>query len=50
MNNTWVKHAISEIEADFQRSADTHLIRLNLPTFMASIYISKTKVLIQPAA
>lgn len=33
MNNTWVKHAISEIEADFQRSADTHLIRLNLPTF-----------------
>ena len=33
MNNAWVKHAISEIEADFQRSADTHLIRLNLPTF-----------------
>lgn len=33
MNNSWVKHAISEIEADFQRSADTHLIRLNLPTF-----------------
>ncbi|MDN6652401.1 MAG: hypothetical protein L0K92_09260, partial [Enterobacterales bacterium] len=23
MNNAWVKHAISEIEADFQRSADT---------------------------
>lgn len=33
MHNAWVKHAISEIEADFQRSADTHLIRLNLPTF-----------------
>ena len=33
MNNAWVKHAISEIEADFQRSADTHLIRLNLLTF-----------------
>ncbi len=33
MNNALVKHAISEIEADFQRSADTHLIRLNLPTF-----------------
>lgn len=33
MSNTWVKNAISEIEADFQRSADTHLIRLNLPAF-----------------
>lgn len=33
MTNTWVKNAISEIEADFQRSADTHLIRLNLPAF-----------------
>lgn len=28
MNSTWVKHAISEINADYQRSADTHLIRL----------------------
>lgn len=33
MTNAWVKYAIGEIEADFQRSADTHLIRLNLPTF-----------------
>ncbi|MCP6423738.1 hypothetical protein, partial [Enterobacter hormaechei] len=23
MNSTWVKHAISEINADYQRSADT---------------------------
>lgn len=33
MNNAWTKHAISEINADAQRSADTHLIRLPLPTF-----------------
>lgn len=33
MNSTWVKNAISEINADYQRSADTHLIRLSLPTF-----------------
>lgn len=33
MPRHWVKHAISEIEADFQRSADTHLIRLCLPQF-----------------
>ncbi|GKX56984.1 cysteine synthase [Leminorella grimontii] len=33
MTRSWVKQAISEIEADFQRSADTHLIRLCLPQF-----------------
>lgn len=33
MNSTWIKHAISEINADYQRSADTHLIRLALPAF-----------------
>jgi cysteine synthase A len=33
MNSSWVKHAISEITADYQRSADTHLIRLALPGF-----------------
>ncbi|WP_312411164.1 PLP-dependent cysteine synthase family protein [Pseudescherichia sp.] len=33
MNNAWTKHAISEINADAQRSADTHLIRLSLPAF-----------------
>lgn len=33
MNSTWVKNAISEINADYQRSADTHLIRLALPAF-----------------
>lgn len=33
MTNAWVNHAIKEIDADFQRSADTHLIRLNLTDF-----------------
>ncbi|WP_192458163.1 PLP-dependent cysteine synthase family protein [Musicola keenii] len=33
MTNTWVKNAISAIEADFQRSADTHLIRFTLPEY-----------------
>ena len=31
----WVSTAISRIEADFQRSADTHLIALPLPAFEA---------------
>jgi cysteine synthase A len=29
----WVHQAIGRIEADFQRSADTHLFRLDLPEF-----------------
>ena len=33
MTSNWVHHAISEINADNQRSADTHLIRLPLPGF-----------------
>ncbi|WP_312689030.1 PLP-dependent cysteine synthase family protein [Kosakonia sp.] len=33
MNSSWVKYAINEINADAQRSADTHLIRLTLPAF-----------------
>ncbi|QLE85658.1 PLP-dependent cysteine synthase family protein [Shewanella sp. Scap07] len=31
MANQWVNQAIGKIEADFQRSADTHLIKLTLP-------------------
>ena len=31
--NAWVRQAIARIEADFQRSADTHLIPLPLPGF-----------------
>ena len=29
--SSWEAHAIGKIEADFQRSADTHLIKLELP-------------------
>ncbi|GAA4873323.1 PLP-dependent cysteine synthase family protein [Ferrimonas pelagia] len=31
MPRSWVNWAIAQIEADFQRSADTHLIKLDLP-------------------
>ena len=31
-NREWVNQAIRAIEADFQRSADTHLIKLNIPS------------------
>ncbi|MGI9481720.1 MAG: PLP-dependent cysteine synthase family protein [Hyphomicrobiales bacterium] len=30
--NEWVRNAVSIIEADFNRSADTHLIKLELPS------------------
>ncbi|TKI06273.1 PLP-dependent cysteine synthase family protein [Martelella alba] len=33
MNTSWRQQAISEIRADAQRSADTHLMRLQLPSF-----------------
>ncbi len=33
MQTPWVRHAINEINADFQRSADTHLIRFTLDDF-----------------
>ncbi|NAT76908.1 PLP-dependent cysteine synthase family protein [Dickeya dadantii] len=33
MTSTWIRDAVSAIEADFQRSADTHLIRLTLPDY-----------------
>lgn len=33
MSSNWVKNAINEINADHQRSADTHLIRLPLSAF-----------------
>lgn len=32
-DHQWINHAIQTIEADFQRSADTHLVRLDLPQF-----------------
>jgi cysteine synthase A len=33
MSDLWVSHAIKEINADIQRSADTHLIRLPLAAY-----------------
>jgi cysteine synthase A len=33
MARDWVNEAIRRIEADFNRSADTHLLRLDLPAF-----------------
>ena len=30
---TWVREAVRRIEADYQRSSDTHLIPLTLPGF-----------------
>ena len=32
-HSAWLDQAIGRIEADFQRSADTHLITLPLPAF-----------------
>ena len=34
-HRTWVREAVRRIEADFQRSSDTHLIALRLPAFPA---------------
>ena len=31
-SHQWVNNAVKKIEADFQRSADTHLIKLELPS------------------
>lgn len=40
MTNSWVTRAINEIEADYQRSADTHLMRLALADFPGiSLYL-----------
>lgn len=33
MNRAWVSEAVRRIDADFQRSSDTHLIALGLPGF-----------------
>ncbi len=30
-DRAWVNHAVEAIEADFNRSADTHLLRLEIP-------------------
>ncbi|MET3815938.1 PLP-dependent cysteine synthase family protein [Pantoea sp. UYEF8] len=33
MHSCWIRHAINEINADFQRSAETHLIRFDLADY-----------------
>jgi len=39
-HTAWVTHAIKEIDADFQRSADTHLMRVTLADFPGiSLYL-----------
>ncbi|WP_445776671.1 PLP-dependent cysteine synthase family protein [Shewanella sp.] len=40
MPTSWVNQAIAKIEADYQRSADTHLIKLDLPQLVGvDIYL-----------
>lgn len=39
-NRDWCREAVSRITADFNRSADTHLIKLDLPCFgQSSLYL-----------
>ncbi len=33
MSRAWVKQAVAKIEADYHRSADTHMIKINMPNF-----------------
>lgn len=39
--SSWAARAVNEIASDFQRSADTHLIRLTLPAFPNIIFYLK---------
>ncbi|MFC3676568.1 PLP-dependent cysteine synthase family protein [Ferrovibrio xuzhouensis] len=41
MSRAWVSDALRRIEADFNRSADTHLLRLELPAFPGLILYFK---------
>lgn len=43
-DHNWINNAIRKIEADFQRSADTHLIKLDLPSVEGSTFTSKMRV------
>ena len=33
MSRTWVNQAVAKIESDFHRSADTHLLKIDVPAF-----------------
>ena len=48
-DRAWVIDAIRIIEADFNRSADTHLLRVPLPGAPDIAFISRTSPLIAPA-
>ena len=39
MTTQWTTSAINAIQADYQRSADTHLIRWNCPFTGVSLYL-----------
>lgn len=41
MQTPWIRHAINEINADIQRSADTHLIRFTLDDFPGIFFYLK---------
>ena len=41
---SWIKEAVNRIDADFARSADTHLIKLDLPR-MADAGIDYRRIL-----
>ncbi len=49
MSYSWTTKAIKEIQADYQRSSDTHLIRLNLPAFPGIHLYLKDESTHQPA-
>lgn len=43
-DHQWINSAIRKIEADYQRSADTHLIKLDLPCVSGVDIYLKMKV------
>jgi cysteine synthase A len=45
MSRDWVKESLNKIQADFQRSADTHLIKLDMPAFKGvDIYLKDESI------
>jgi cysteine synthase len=45
IERTWVEAAVAKIDADFTRSADTHLLKVELPaTFGISVYLKDESI------
>ncbi len=43
MMNRWITEAVNQIEADYHRSADTHLFKLNVPALQGvHLYLKLT--------